>query len=141
MAKKNHTLTYIGGALIIGTVWYIVSKRNSNALKVAEINKILDGSKQDPSAQQGGGQVVIEKALYDKLPTGNFPLKAGQKNKKIYDLQKYLNQNYGSNVDLDGVFGQGTADALNSKFWSWHVPGYIRDVSQADFDEIKAHKK
>lgn len=141
---KRQKIGYIALAVAVGTIAYIVVNRNKNQKIIDEINDILDGAKQDPSKKQTGGQKVIQKSEYDKLPVGNFPLKVGDKNKKVYDLQKLLNDNYGANLDLDGKFGQGMYSVLCKHYWSLcgsSIGVYLRTISQADFDEIRSIKR
>lgn len=143
-AEKRKIIGYVALAVSVGAIAYILSNKKKNEKIIQEINDILDGTKPDPQKKQMGGQVVIQKSVYDKLPAGSFPLAIGQKNKKIYDLQKLLNDNYGSNLDLDGKFGQGMYSVLCDKFWKFcgaSIGIYKRTISQSDFDEIRALKR
>lgn len=126
----------IGATLVVGTIAAILINRSGKKKVIAEINAILDGNKPAPNQ---GGQIIIPQSEYDALPAGKFPLKVKDKNKKVYQLQKALNQRYGSMLDLDGVFGQGTYLALCDKYWSWcgaSVGLFQREIEQDDFDEI-----
>lgn len=129
----------ISATLVVGTVTGILVNRHNKKKKIKQIDDILEGNK--PSS--GGGQVIIPQSAYDKLPAGYFPLKVKDKNKKVYDLQKNLNRNYGTSIDLDGVFGMQTYDALCDKYWSWcgsSIGLYQRTIDGTDFDEIKNKK-
>jgi len=138
--KARKIVGYTTLAFIIGVGIAIAVRRKKNAKLIDEINGILDGTKEDPSKPKGSGQVDLNKTDLDKLPAGNFPLKVGDKNKKVYDLQRTMNQVYGTNLDMDGKFGQGLYSALCDKFWTFcgsNVGYYGRTISQKDFDEIK----
>lgn len=144
MANRKKIIGYTALAIGVGAIVYMFINKRKNTKLVEEINEILDGQKEDPSKKPDGGQVVLGKTDYDKLPVGKFPLKIGDKNKKVYDLQKYLNANYGSNLDLDGKFGQGMYSVLCNNFWTLcgtSVGYYGRSISQSDFDEIKNYRK
>jgi hypothetical protein len=71
-------------------------------------------------------------------------LKIGDKNKKVHALQQLLNTNFGSNLDLDGKFGQGMYSVLCDNYWSVcgaSVGLYKRTISQSDVDEIKKMRR
>ncbi len=140
MTKKEQYIA-LGVVLILGATAVIVVNRDKKKKQIKIINDILDAK----SASSNSGQKVISKTDYDKLPAGNFPLKIKDKNKKVYDLQQALNRNYGTNLDLDGSFGQGLYKTLCDKYFNYGctvlgVPVYTRTIEQTDFDTIKSHK-
>ena len=144
--KTTHKLALgVSAVLVAGTVTAIVLNRVRKKKLIAEINEILDGGKPAPA---DGSQVVIPKNEYEKLPIGNFPLKYGDKNKKVFALQKALNSRYGTKLDIDGKFGAGTYSALCKNYFSVCAPViesvYLtatrREVTQANFDEITTKK-
>ena len=135
ITKRGIFIT-LGATVVLGTITAILIARSKKKSKIKLINDILVGNQSDPNL---GGQTIIPQSEYDKLPNGNFPLKVGDKNKKVYSLQKALASRYGSKIDLDGKFGQGTYDSLCDNYWNWcgsSVGLYQRTVSQSDYDEI-----
>lgn len=124
----------IGASLLLaGVITYIIVKRVTNKKKIAEIHKILDGWK--------SGASTISKAEYNKLPSGAFPLKYGDKNKKVFVVQQQLNKNYGTKVDLNGIFGDQLYAALNDKYWT--IPSFgttLRTLSAEDAVAISKPK-
>jgi hypothetical protein len=139
--NKTYTLAIIGAVMVVGAISYIAYRRNSNKKIIGEINDILDGTATDPNNKPQGGEIILSQTDYNSLPAGSFPLKIGDKNKKVYDMQKNLKANYGSNLDLDGKFGVGTYSVICDKYFTIPcVKGYYRNISQTNFDEIKNHK-
>lgn len=140
MNKKEKILTGVAIALAITTVFILVNRAKKKK-QIKEINDILDAKKADPN--QEGGQVIIAKTEYDKLPDGRFPLKFGDKNKKVYELQKNLKRNYGLTIDLDGRLGASTAEALCGKIWKTcytDIQARNYSVSQDDFNKVKNYR-
>ena len=126
---KNKKIAIVAASVIVGIIIFVAVRRNGNAKKVKEISDILDGKKQDPNS--GGGQNIIPKSEYDKLPAGTYPIKFGQKNKKVYEIQKLLNKKFGSNIDLDGRYGETTWKAMCDKIWSsWIKAGECYELSK-----------
>jgi hypothetical protein len=139
--KAKHIKIALSLAVAAGVIIYIANRRKKNQAAIENINKILEGAVPDPSKPKGSGQVIVPDADINKLPVGRFPLKVGDKNRKVYDLQKIMNQVYNANLDLDGRFGQGMYSVLCSKYWSLCGSSfgyYGREISQSDFDEIRA---
>lgn len=142
--NKRQIIGY--GALVvsIGAIIYVINNKKKNEVLINKIIAILDGKAEDPSNPKMGGQVVLPASEYSKLPNGNYPLKIGDKNKKVYALQELLNKNFGSNLDLDGKFGQGLYSVLCDKYWSVcgiSIGSYKRTISQSDVDEIKRTRR
>lgn len=134
----NKKVLYIGaGTLIAGGITFILIKKFSNKRKIAEIYEILEGKK------ASGGQ-VIDTAGIANLPDGQFPLRFGNKNKKVAELQRALNVRYGSSLDIDGKFGTSTASVLCKNYFSTcfdsiqvvNLPSTY-EITQTDFDKIK----
>jgi len=153
LSKKN---IYIGIGLIasISAIVYIIKRKKDNQKIIQQIKDILDQKIKDPNT--GGGQKVILKNEYDALPLGQYPIKYGEKNKRVYDIQRMLNKKYGTSIDLDGIYGNSTYDVLCDKVWSswWSIgdcyeltktspttknpTGLIRRyIQQKDYDAIK----
>ena len=138
MAKKNYTLAYIGGAVAITGIIALVVIRSKNKKKIQDINDILDSKIKDPNASSTG-QTIISKSDRDKLPNGRFPLKFGDKNKKVYDLQVLINKKYGLNIDLDGRFGQSTASALCKNYYTLcytDIQSRLYEITENDFRNL-----
>lgn len=138
------TLIIIGALGVVGTAVYITIQAPKKAAMIKTINDILDAKIKDPNASNSGQNVITADAL-SKLPTGNFPLKVGDSNQKVYALQQALNKNYGSTLDLDGKFGQGLYKELCSKYFNYGctllgISVYDRTIEQTDFDAINTHK-
>jgi hypothetical protein len=129
--KVSKRKLYIGLGLtaVVGALTYIYIRRKNNAVKIQEINDILDQKKQDPNT--GAGQKIIPKTEYDKLPMGQYPIKFGQKNKRVYEIQKMLNRKYGTSIDMDGIYGETTWKALCDNVWSsWLKIGECYELSK-----------
>jgi len=148
MAKleKNQIYAIVGTIAVLSVITFIVVRRNKNKILINQINDILDSKVKDPNAPTG--QVIISQADLKKLPIGNFPLKIGDKNQKVYALQQALNKNYGTNISLDGKFGVELYKILCDNYFNWGctvipfgaVNIYKRTISSADFDAISKHK-
>jgi hypothetical protein len=106
----------IAGIVAISIISFVVIRRNKNKKLIKQLNDILDAKIVDPN--QSGSQVIISKTEYDKLPVGNFPLKIGEKNKKVYDVQMALNRKYSSGIDVDGKYGESTFVSMCSNIWN-----------------------
>jgi hypothetical protein len=153
LSKRN---IYIGIGLLasIGGVIYIINRRKKNEKIIQQVKDILDQKVADPNT--GGGQKVILKNEYEALPIGQYPIKFGQKNKRVYEIQKMLNKKFGTSIDLDGKYGESTWNALCDKVWSsWYKVGECyeltktspsqsnptglvkRYIQQADYEAIK----
>jgi len=130
----------LAGVVLVGAATtFIIINRNKKKKQIKAINDILD------QKVATGGQVQIPKEAVDKLPDGKWPLKIGDKNKKVLALQQALNRNYGTTVDVDGSFGQGLYKALCDKYFNYGctvlgAPVYVRSIEQSDFDQINSHK-
>ena len=75
----------IAGAVVISLITFVVIRRNKNKKLIKQINDILEAKIPDPN--QTGSQTILSQEELKKLPVGNFPLKIGDKNQKIYDIQ------------------------------------------------------
>jgi hypothetical protein len=106
----------VAGVVIISIITFVVIRRNKNKKLIKQLNDILDSKVADPN--QSGSQVIISKTEYDKLAVGNFPLKIGDKNKKVYDVQMALNRKFGSGIDVDGKYGESTFVSMCSNIWN-----------------------
>lgn len=114
--EKRTINIIIGFVLLGGATTGILINRNIKKKKEQQILDIINGNKTDPNNQSG--QTIISNADLDKLPNGTFPLKIGDKNKKVYALQQTLNANYGTSIDLDGKYGDSTFKAMCSNVWN-----------------------
>jgi len=106
----------IAGAVVISIITFVVIRRNKNKKLIKQLNDILESKVADPN--QSGSQKIISKAEKDKLAVGNFPLKIGDKNQKVYDVQMALNRKYGSGIDVDGKYGESTFVSMCSNIWN-----------------------
>ncbi len=146
MAKRK-TLIIISSVAVVSAIAYIIYKRNDNKTKIKVINDILDGAIKDPNT--GGGQNILSPADISKLPIGSFPLRVGDKNQKVAALQQALNKNYGTSIDVDGKFGEGTFNIVCTKYWRWtpcttpsSTPPFYqhRSITATDFEGIISGK-
>ena len=113
---KQSTKIIIAASLVAAITIAIIVRRKSNEKKVKEINDILDAKVKDPNQQ--GGQTIVSKDIYDKLPAGTYPLQFGSASKKMYDLQNLLNKNFGTSIDMDGKYGLSTWKTMCDKIWN-----------------------
>ena len=135
----NEKIIYGVGLGLVALTVYIVINRKRKAKEIKAINDILDSKVADPN--KDGGQVIIPKSVYDKLPDGKFPLKFKDISKKVYDLQKALNVKYGTSIDQDGKFGQSTASALCKYYFKscfTDVQSRLYEITNNDLTKIKA---
>lgn len=142
--SRRQIIGYSALAVSIGAIIYVINNKKKNEVIIKQIISILDGKAEDPSNPKMGGQVVISPNDVSKLPNGNYPLKIKDKNKKVLALQQLLNTNFGSNLDLDGKFGQGMYSVLCDKYWTVcgaSIGVYGRTISQSDVDEIKKMRR
>lgn len=113
---KRKKLAIVGGVLAISVITFVIIRRRKNAKLIKDINDILDAKVKDPN--QTGSQTIITPAQLNALPKGNFPLKIGDKNQKVYDVQMALNRKYGSGINADGVYGESTFQSMCSNVWN-----------------------
>jgi hypothetical protein len=106
----------IAGAVVISLITFVVIRRNKNKKLIKELNDILDSKVPDPN--KSGSQIILTPAQLGTLPNGNFPLKIGDKNKKVYDVQMALNRKFGSGIDADGKYGESTFQSMCSNIWN-----------------------
>ena len=106
----------IAGAVVISLITFVVIRRNKNKKLIKELNDILDAKIPDPNQTNSGG--VISPAEAKALAEGNFPLKIGEKNKKVYDVQMALNKKFGSGIKVDGKYGESTFQSMCSNVWN-----------------------
>lgn len=135
---KNEKIIYGVGLGLVALTVYVVINRKRKAKEIKAINDILDAKVPDPNKE--GGQVIIQKSVYDKLPDGQFPLKLGDKSKKVFDLQQALNIKYGTSIDQDGKFGQSTATALCKHYKPYcftDIQSRLLEVTNEDLTNIK----
>lgn len=152
--KINKKYIYAGVLLIaVGGIYIYIKRRErkEEAEKVIKvINKnFLEGMGGDTSANPlivTGGQVKVNpkydtkdqknKKILEKvknLPEGYFPLKVGDRNKKVARLQDALNRAYGLNITVDGLFGQETRDALCTNY----IGFFRKAVDCAPFTDLE----
>ncbi len=115
--NKQQIIIAISSTVVLGTAIFLIINRNKKIAKEKEINDILDATVKDPS-QTNAGQVIIPKTELDKLPDGKFPIKIGEKSKKVYAMQQALNKTYGTSIDLDGKYGESTFVTLCTNLWN-----------------------
>ena len=80
MEKRTRNII-IGFVILGGATVGILVNRSIKKKKEQEILDIINGTKSDPNTSSA--QTIISKADLDKLPNGTFPLKIGDKNKKV----------------------------------------------------------
>ena len=114
MASKK-TLNIIAVVVLVSATVFIAVRRSKNKKEIAAINDRLDGKTADPNAV---GQKIISATDLGGLPDGSYPIKIGDKNKKVYAIQQLLNKKFGSGIDLDGVYGDSTFKSLCTNLWS-----------------------
>jgi hypothetical protein len=107
----------VAGVVVISLITFVVIRRNKNKKLIQQLNDILDAKIPDPNSTKSGGDVISPDQL-KALPNGNFPLKIGEKNKKVYDVQMALNKKYGSGIFVDGKYGESTFQAMCSNVWN-----------------------
>lgn len=113
---KRQKYAIVGGVLAVSVITFVIIRRNKNAKLIKDINDILDAKVKDPN--QTGSQTIITQDQYKGLQDGNFPLKVGDKNKKVYDIQMALNKKYGSGIAVDGKYGESTFQSMCSNIWN-----------------------
>ncbi len=106
----NKPVMYGSAVVLLGLTAYIIWNKQQKKKDIQYIYDVLNGAVADPSA--GPGQRVLTKSEASSLPDGTFPLKFGQKNKKILALQQALNKKYSSGIDADGRYGISTANSI-----------------------------
>ena len=87
------------------------------------IDKIFPPKAADPvvpantstTKSAGGSFTIAPKIVQDAQ---GFPLMQGSRNTFVLNLQKALNDRFGSELELDGVFGIKTAKALSAHNFS-----------------------
>lgn len=116
-ANRQKIVTYSGIALLLGIGAYILINRDKKKKQIQYINDVLDAKVSDPNA--GVGQKILNKTELSKLPVGSFPIKFGSApSQKMFAVQQALNKNFGSNIDLDGKYGESSFVTLCSKLWN-----------------------
>jgi hypothetical protein len=158
LSKKQKIVIGVTSAIVVGTIIFIVVNRRKKQKKMKEINDILDARVVDPSSPNQG-QKILKPEEVKALPDGVFPIKFGDKNKKVLAIQQALNKAYGKTIDQDGRYGETTWKALCDNVWSsWlkvgecyeltktrptasNPTGLIkRYITQDDYDKIISHK-
>lgn len=113
---KGQISGIIAGALAISLITFVVIRRNKNKKLIKQINDILEAKIPDPN--QTGSQIILPPEELKKLPLGNFPLSIGDKNQKVSDVQLALNKKFGSNISVDGKYGESTFVSMCSNIWN-----------------------
>jgi hypothetical protein len=137
LSTKQKVAIGVGVALVIGGI-YVVYNRNQKAKEIKALNDILDAKVVDPNKPTG--QVIIGNTELSKLPIGQYPLKFGSRSQKVFELQRALNQKYGTSIDLDGKFGQSTASALCKHYFKTcftDVQSRLYEITNEDLSKIK----
>ena len=81
---NNKPVMYGSGIVLIGLTAYIIWNKQQKKKDIKYIYDVLDGVVADPTT--GSAQRTITKAEASALPDGVFPLKFGDKNKKVLKL-------------------------------------------------------
>ena len=129
---KNKAVKIFVFALVISVVSYIIYMRDVKSKEVKLIMDVLNGDKTADGKSTSGTD-------YLSLPAGEFPLKLGDKNQKVFDVQRAINSKYGTNLTLDGKFGDNTARALCKNVYAFcytDVQARHYTVSNTDYDTI-----
>lgn len=143
---KEHKIAIVSAVLVTGVVTYILINRSKKKKQILEIEKILSGEKRDPNAPSG--QLVLTTTQIAQLPSkGGFPFKIGNKHQKIAGIQQLLNKKFGSNIDVDGVYGESTYQSMCKNVWSVGIlnneltscrnwDGSRKDITQEDYNSL-----
>lgn len=113
---KPQIYAIIGGVVVASIITFVVIRRRKNKKLIKQINDILDSKVVDPNVSAGTN--IITPSQLNALPKGNFPLKIGDKNQKVYAVQQALNKKFGSNIDMDGKYGESTFQSMCSNVWN-----------------------
>jgi len=122
----------IGGLSVAGlaiTFLLINNKRKNKMYK--QINDTLDGKTSDST---------YAVADLTKMPDAKFPLKIGSYGKQVAQVQLALNKKFGTNLDVDGKYGENLSDALCSNVFNLCTGVQLQarkyTLSQSDYDTI-----
>lgn len=118
----NEKIIYGVGLGLVALTVYIVINRKRKAKEIKAINDILDSKVADPNAPIGN--VIITEDKFKSLPDGKFPIKIGDKSKKVYAIQQALKKLWNANIDLDGVYGESTFQTMCSNVWNKGLTKY-----------------
>lgn len=146
---KPQIIGIIGGVALLSLVTFVIIRRRKNKKLIKQVNDILDAKVPDPNAT--AGQTILPPAELKKLPEGNFPLKIGDKNQKVFAVQMALNKKYGSGINADGKYGESTFVSMcknlwNNKFYTTYETQCIdhtlsgrqrRMITQSDWQELQ----
>ncbi len=139
---NNKKVMYGSAVLLVGLAGYVIWNKQQKKKDIKYINDVLDGSVADPTT--GGAQKIITKSEASALPDGTFPIKFGQKNKKVLALQQALNRKYQSGIDQDGKFGISTANSICKNYLTFCKSGLsdtatiklAGSISNEDYNKI-----
>ncbi len=132
LKPKHKAYIALGLTALIGG--YILYNRNKKKKLIKEIHAIMDGD-----ISSGSVPSTLKKEDVAKLPMGQFPLKLGQANQLIFNLQKGLNKKYNSGIVQDGKFGDSTAKAMCKNVWTscyTDVQARNYEVSNAEYNKV-----
>jgi hypothetical protein len=133
--KPKHK-TYIALGVIAITVGYIIYNRNKKRKQIKLIQDTIQGNVASQSVP-----ATLKKEEVAVLPMGQFPLKLGDKNQLVFNLQQGLNKNYNAGIVQDGKYGESTARALCKSIWrSCFTDVQARNYTVSNTDYNKALK-
>lgn len=116
---KEYKIAIASSIVVVGVVTYILINRAKKKKQIETIEAILSGSVKDPNATNVGQKIIPTTSdSFKKLPDGVFPIKFGDKSKKVYSVQQALNRKYGTSIDLDGIYGDATFQVMCDKVWN-----------------------
>jgi hypothetical protein len=103
---RTHKI-YAGLALSALVVGYLIYNRNKKQKQIKLIYDIIDSN-----VASAGVPSTLTQVQVKALPMGQFPLKLGQQNQLVFNLQQALNKNFNAGIVQDGKFGDSTAKAM-----------------------------
>lgn len=139
---NNKPVLYGSAIALIGLTGYIIWNKHEKKKDIKYINDVLDGAVADPTT--GGAQKIITPTQAAALPDGIFPIKFGDKNKKVLALQQALNRKYQSGIDQDGRAGISTYNSICKNYLTFCKSGIsdtltiktVGDISNEDYNKL-----
>lgn len=130
--KNKKIFIIIAIILILGAIAYFVWKKR----KLSD-DEALDQAQQSTEKPANTWEQISIKYgnTYDSLPKGSLPLSVGSpKSKMAWLLQLAMNKLHNSQLSVDGVYGNNTANAVIHNYQSKIVD---RDLAMKIYNDIK----
>ena len=136
---KNITLT-AGITLLTAVAAYLIVRKKQNETEYDNISTLISNIGQTGALGQNL-QSTDTSSLQDVAP----PWKSGDTSKSIAIMQKAINKNWNTNLDINGVLDENTENELCSHYFTYcnnSMPSFMRSttVTQTDYDNILAGK-